>query len=265
MAKQLVAIKLGGSLITIKNKPFTVQEQHIELFSRELFSVRREWPATDFLIGNGSGSFGHFTAHQYGLREGAHNPAQFYGMCVTHNAVLKLSLMVADTLCNEGVPTFAVSPSSMITCNQGEVAEVNLAPIKVLLENGCVPLLHGDTMTDLVVGTTIMSTEEILLACMREVFTVYDRIVVIYLLDVDGVLDQSGSRIPELGPEDTLAVNRLFHHDVTGGIAAKVAAARKAAYYADTVYLIDGRSPGMLRRAMQGQDVGTRVLAGDVD
>lgn len=258
MRAHLVLIKLGGSLITDKGKPYTIREQNIAFFAAELRTLYQD-QAVDLLIGNGAGSFGHFTAHQYGLREGAQNAEQLYGMCVTHNGVQRLNSAVAAKLTGQNIPAFSLSPASLLLCSDERIVSSYLEPIKSLLLKKIVPVVHGDTICDNKRGTTILSTEEVLYTCLQEFRADYKRITVIYALDVDGLLDENGALVPELKTEDDFVTHHVANHDVTRGIVGKIASARKAAQLADAVYLINGKTPDALRKAIAHQAVGTRV------
>jgi isopentenyl phosphate kinase len=260
MRRQLVLIKLGGSLITDKRKPFTINKGNVEFFTNEFADVRREFQETDFIIGTGAGSFGHFTAHKYGLRKGARTQEQIYGMCVTHNDVQKLSNMVAESLTMCNVPVFTMSPSSMLISDNGVITASCLDPVKKLLGRQVIPLLHGDMLCDNLRGASVLSTEELLLECVRAFRDTYRTILVVYLLDSDGVLDQNGIAIPKLGNESSFKLHGTLDHDVTGGMTGKIESARKTAQIADAVYLISGKQSGALKRVILGKNTGTRII-----
>jgi isopentenyl phosphate kinase len=261
MKNHLVLIKLGGSLITDKKTPLTARPEPMQLFAAELAKARTANPDVDFIIGNGAGSFGHFTAHEYGLRQGAATPKQFYGMALTHNNVVRLNLLVADALTAEDIPAFPLSPASMLTCSNGQLSSTHLTPLTRLLANNCVPLVYGDTISDDQLGTHILSTEKILDACLDALRGDYNTVTVLYLLDVAGVLDADGAAIPQLQASDDIFMRANLAHDVTGGIVGKVQSARKAAQTADAVYLADGHKTGALQQAIAGSNPGTRILS----
>jgi isopentenyl phosphate kinase len=131
--------------------------------------------------------------------------------------------------------------------------------VRRLLEKKCIPVVHGDTICDSVLGTKILSTEAVLMECMLALREQYDEMTVVYLLDSDGVVDKDGKTIPILKADDTLFVNTQLEHDVTGGIVGKIQSARAAARVADKVFLINGAVAGELRKAFTAGNVGTIV------
>jgi len=59
MRKKIVLIKLGGSLITNKQKPFTPKISVIDDLSRQIKEALDEDKSLQLIIGNGGGSFPH--------------------------------------------------------------------------------------------------------------------------------------------------------------------------------------------------------------
>lgn len=260
MKQHLMIVKLGGSLITDKTKRLTAKPEHIAFIAAELSQARSKNPDVDFIIGNGGGSFGHFLAHDYGLREGAKTPNQLLGMCLTHSAVQQLNSMVTNELTVKGMPAFSIEPSSVLICDSGELSGKNLSALNNLLNAGIAPTVYGDTITDKARGTTILSTEKILQICLEELRPKYKKITVAYLLDIKGVLDQNGQVIAQLPLGQEIKIHSKLDHDVTGGITSKVSSARLAANLADAVYLASGKTPGVIAAIISGKSAGTKIL-----
>lgn len=260
MNKHLIAIKLGGGLITDKTKPFTVRQEYIDAFARDLRTLRDVHPNIAVLVGNGAGSFGHFSAHEYGLREGAHTARQRYGVALTHNGVRRLNGLVSDTLVRYDVPAFALSPAGTMLHDDDMPGTLFMEPVEHLLDHGYVPVVHGDTILDDSRGTTIFSTERVLQTYLEKIRERYERITVAYLTTTDGVLDADGQCIPELIAAAPVTIHSALSHDVTGGIEGKVASARAVASVADEVYIISGKVPGQLQRLVDGRGAGTRIM-----
>ena len=62
--KKLLLIKLGGSLITDKDKPFTARVDSIQRLAEEIQDIRTHHPDYKLIIAHGSGSFGHYAAEK---------------------------------------------------------------------------------------------------------------------------------------------------------------------------------------------------------
>jgi acetylglutamate kinase len=81
----------------------------------------------------------------------------------------------------------------------------------------------------------------------------------VFLTDVEGLLDADGALVPELdgnGARTLRAAGVL-----SGGMIPKVEACFRAAEAGVAASMADGTVPGMLRRVTSGERVGTRVVA----
>ncbi|MEZ4552668.1 MAG: acetylglutamate kinase [Dehalococcoidia bacterium] len=79
----------------------------------------------------------------------------------------------------------------------------------------------------------------------------------VFLTDVDGLLDAGGGLIAELDAER--AESLRAEGTLSGGMIPKVEACFRAVEAGGTAYMANGRSGGMLRRIAAGEVVGTRI------
>jgi hypothetical protein len=63
--KNLVFLKLGGSLITDKNKPYTSRPDKFTQIAHEIKSALSRNPDLQLILGHGPGSFGHFAVKDH--------------------------------------------------------------------------------------------------------------------------------------------------------------------------------------------------------
>lgn len=259
--RKFLFIKIGGSLTTNKEKIRTANPAFIRKFAREFAAVYRDHSDWRIVLGTGVGSYAHFSAHQYGLREGAKTPEQFYGLAVTHSEAQHINLLITQALMNEHVPAFSLAPSSLLTANNRTIETSQFEPLKLLLMNNCVPVVYGDTILDRTRGTTIFSTEVVLQATLKALAGEYSETCAVYITKTNGVLGQTGKTIRELKVETLVPILKTLEHDVSGGMSGKAEAARTAAKIASRVYII-GPDMQKLRHILAGQDADTRVLPG---
>ena len=78
-------IKLGGSLITDKRGERQLRAEVIDRLAGEIAELRRE-PGGDWLVGHGSGSFGHVEAQRHRVHEGVRSADQLPGVAATRSA-----------------------------------------------------------------------------------------------------------------------------------------------------------------------------------
>ncbi|MFQ6068593.1 MAG: isopentenyl phosphate kinase [Candidatus Bathyarchaeia archaeon] len=221
---RLMVLKLGGSVITEKEKPLAPNLNAIERLAKEIAeaNVKR------LIIVHGGGSFGHPLAKQYKIKEGYKEPSQIEGFSKTHQAMLELNKLVVDALLRNYIPAFSVSPSSCIVTNAGRIQIFYDNTLTMLLNTGFVPVLFGDAVLDNNIGFTILSGDQ-LVAALAIKFKA-DKIIL--GVDVNGLYtadpksDASAQLIPYITSQ---GLKTLMHKieeakvtDVTGGMLGKI-------------------------------------------
>ena len=73
--KELVFLKLGGSLITDKMKPYTPLLEVMNDLALQIATSLQSQPNLRLVIGHGAGSFGHVAASEYKTRAGYPPPS----------------------------------------------------------------------------------------------------------------------------------------------------------------------------------------------
>ena len=79
-----------------------------------------------------------------------------------------LNRHVVQALFEAGVPAMTFSPAASVWSDGGRVTQWDLSQIEYALENGIVPVVHGDVIFDRSKGGTILSTEELFEHLARE-------------------------------------------------------------------------------------------------
>jgi isopentenyl phosphate kinase len=161
MNNNVVFLKLGGSLITVKNQPHTPRHDMIERLAQEISQARAENQKLKLLLGHGAGSYGHVPAEQHHTRQGVKTAEDWHGFVDVWRQMAELSRLVMQALSQADVPALAFPPSAMVDTRGHGIASWNLEPILSALENGLVPVVHGDVVFDQKLGGTILSTEEL--------------------------------------------------------------------------------------------------------
>ena len=113
---ELVLLKLGGSVITDKNQPFTARENTIRRLAREMRQALEDQPHLCLVLGHGSGSFGHVVGQKYRTRQGIFDTSEdirresWCGFVETAAAAARLNRLVTDLMLEEGVPVVSYPP-----------------------------------------------------------------------------------------------------------------------------------------------------------
>ena len=271
--RDLVLVKLGGSLITDKRAEDAARDGEIRRLAGEIAEAlaAREAGGPALLLGHGSGSFGHVAARRHGFGDdaGAEPAGRLRGAAAVQAKAAELHRAVVAALVEAGVPAFSAAPSSFLVARAGRPYEVAAGPIALALASGLVPVVYGDVVLDREAGAAICSTETVLAALAAALSERGFRPVrAAWLGDTDGVVGPDGATLAEIRPgraEAALAAaGAAAGADVTGGMAHRVATALELAGRGIESWIADGRRPGQVARALAGAPAGgTRVLGPD--
>ena len=157
----LVFVKLGGSLITDKQRESTFLPQAMSQIAAEIAQALSASPDLRLVIGHGSGSFGHFAARTHGTARGVTSPEGWRGFAAVAAAARELNHLVLHSLRDAGVPAMAFQPSAALMSDHRKIVYYETAPITAALEHRLVPVVHGDVAFDKAQGGAIISTETV--------------------------------------------------------------------------------------------------------
>jgi len=262
--KNLIFVKLGGGLITDKNKPYTSKPEIIKRLAKEIKEARKE-KGFNLIIGNGAGSFGHILAKKYNTSQGFINKESEYGFCRVHNDVVELNRIVTNSLLKVGEKSFSISPSSFFLVDNLRIADSYLKIVRKLLEYNIVPILYGDTVIDLKKGCCILSTEDLFVHLAKKL----KPNKIILAGKVDGVYTDDPLRnkkaefIPKINKKNWKKIKKYLKKsdgiDVTGGMVQKVEKSIELAKTGCKVLIINGNKPNYLKRVLLGETLGTLI------
>lgn len=271
MKNNLLLLKIGGGVITNKTKRYGLLEDVLVRLAREIADGYGELKDTDLIIGNGAGSFAHYSAHEYRTMEGFVDERSLIGAgWVRHDAV-KLNQLVFEELLRVGVPAFSFSPSSLMTVENDKAKHVCKDTLVVALEKGFVPLVYGDPMVDSVKGCTIFSTEKVFDEIVKTLVGDYQKIRVVHISSEAGVYDLNGSSKGGVKPVISEITKKNFEQiksivngsngvDVTGGMTHKVKECLKLAEVGVESQIVSGMVRGRVRSLLLGKDVPGTVI-----
>ncbi len=254
----LQLVKLGGSLITDKSTPYTVERETLDRLCGEVHQARQEAGDLPLVLAHGAGSFGHVTAARYGTHRGIQAPGDWRGFAEVNRDAARLDGMVHEALTRAGAVAVPLQPSAACVTRGGRISRYEVEPVRRLLQAGVIPLLYGDAVVDQERGCAIASTEEILRHLAAELAP--ERVLMVG--KVDGVLGQDGELIREITRDSFDRVRRALHPsdgvaDVTGGMLQKV---QMALAFGVPAEIINGTVPGLLQRALSGErGLGTTI------
>ncbi|MCX6054927.1 MAG: isopentenyl phosphate kinase [Chloroflexi bacterium] len=159
--KKIVFLKLGGSVITNKDRADTADLDHIDSISKAIRRALSEDPDLALVIGHGSGSFGHHAAKIYNTQNGVHNSQEWQGFTQVSRRARALNQIVIERLQHAKLEVISISPLSSIITKNRTIIKWNIFPIRESLKKGIIPVIYGDVVFDQEIGGTILSTEEL--------------------------------------------------------------------------------------------------------
>ena len=247
-----VVLKLGGSLITQKSRPETLDEAALAAACDAIADALADGTVGGLVVVHGGGSFGHHHASEHGVStdEGTGDAD---AVAAVHGAMRRLNAHVSERLRERGVPAVPVHPLSLAARPDGVGGDLDLplSSTATLLGEGFVPVSHGDGVATAGSGVTVVSGDELVVEFAAGLGA--RRVGV--CSTVPGVLDADGEVIPAIDEFDAVAdaLGASDATDVSGGMAAKV----RELLALDTpafVFGADGLAP-----FLRGAAAGTRV------
>lgn len=265
MRSELTVLKLGGSTITLKDKPLTPNMPAIRRLAREI--ARSE--SSPLIIVHGGGSFGHFLAAEHGIAEGLKSWGQMLGFSRTHNSMVKLNMLVVEALLDEGLPAVSIAPSSFIITRRGRIKCLYRDVLDRAIELGFTPVLYGDSVLDYDQGFAILSGDQIVARLAVE----FNAKRIIFGVDVDGLytcdpkVNSEARLLTEITVSEleriTASVGGSRAVDVTGGMIGKILEIMDPASRGIETLIINALRKNNVYRALRGERViGTRVIKG---
>lgn len=259
-----VVLKLGGSAITVKSQPLTLDKGAINRLAEEIARA----DAGPLVIVHGGGSFGHPIAEQYSLDEGYRDPSQILGFSKTHQAMTALNRQVIDSLIHHNIPAVEIKPSSIIVTKFGRIDVMEERPLRNLLKLGLTPVLYGDAVSDTDTGFCILSGDQLVVKLAMRLNA--ERILI--GADVDGLYsadpkaDLSAQFIHHLTLPQLKSMRKEIKKpkmlDVTGGMFGKVLELIPAVEHGVHVTIMNALEPDNIYKALKGEVVGTLIEKG---
>jgi len=260
----LTFLKLGGSLITDKEKPLTPQRDLIAQASTEIAQTVRENPDLQLLIGHGSGSFGHVIANQFQTQAGGEGERYWDGFAKVWAAARQLNQIVIENFVEVGLRAISFPPSAGVIAANKTLESWDLSPMKKALSHRLIPVVQGDVIFDTQLGGTIFSTEQIFhhlargLKPGRILLAGLDQGVLRNNDPLQGVIQNItpsnfSAILPQLSGAETI--------DVTGGMQSKVKMMVELVQTIPDleVQIFSGIKNGNIKNALSGSQIGTLI------
>ena len=258
----LLLVKLGGSVITFKDKPLTPNYQSIDKLAHVFKEIKKNYK---IIIVHGGGSFGHYWSVKYDLHT---KPLPYIdeGISRVRESMIKLNSLIVEKFITNDLKPFTIHASSFVF-NNIPCRDKILGIIDMIKDNDLIPITYGDVMHtsngnfSILSGDTLMN---ILAANLKPKMS-------IFTTNVDGIYDniRNGSLVHNIRLEKTDLLNdditsniefTNMNFDVTGGMKRKISESLNIVKIGVPVYLINGYYPERILNIVNGNDfIGTSI------
>jgi len=257
-------LKLGGSVITHKEKPFTANLPAIRRLAQEISQAH----VSPLIIIHGGGSFGHPLAKKHSIKEGYRgNDTQLSGFSNTHQAMVTLNKLVVEALIRHNISAVAVSPSSCMVTKSGRIATATACgPLEMLVKIGFVPVLYGDAVLDSDLGFTILSGDQLTAFLAAH----FDAERIVMGVDVDGLFTADPKKNESAGLIRNCTLHELKEMqeqiteangiDVTGGMLGKIIELIPAIEKGIPAFIVNAAKPKNVYKVLRGEKVAGTVI-----
>jgi isopentenyl phosphate kinase len=254
----LIILKLGGSLITSKNEPFSLRKEIIQNSINEIIRSNKR-----LILVHGGGAFGHPVAQEYEISKGKNNSIenQIYGLSKTHEAMIQLNSYIIEKFLELHKPTISIQTSSIFIKNNGDFY-CNLDAIKQCLKLGILPVLYGDIVFSSDGNFSILSGDKIILLLCQNLKE-FNITKVIFAFEEDGIYlyNKTKDKIEvaeEIKCNDigSLPLANLGKKiDVTGGIKGKLDNIKSICKLNIPVQVLNGLVEGNIFKALNNKEL----------
>jgi isopentenyl phosphate kinase len=242
----IIILKLGGSLLTEKNKPLSIRKKIIKNTIQQIIDANEK-----VILIHGGGSFGHPIAKEYKILQGI-DPTisdQILGLTQTHNAMVDLNSYLVNQFLERNYSVLSIQPSSIYMKVPNNIKDNSIEVIETALDLNILPILYGDIILDKQGSFSIISGDQIIFELCKNLQK-YRVSKVIFAIETDGIFINSQSptglkvelakeiHYPELDNLDLADLGQKI--DVTGGIKGKISSIKKISELGIPVQLVNG-------------------------
>lgn len=251
----MIIVKLGGSVITRKAKPLTINRKAIAQVAVTLRESR-----LPLVIVHGAGSFGHYNAKRFRIKSRS-RIRDAEGITRTRDSMSDLNLSLTRILLESGLYLYSFPPIALY--REGKLDANAGSMIREIIKVNLIPITYGDIMLGQD-GFKILSGD----AIVRDLALLLKPKRIIFASDVDGISEKPGKNSPILPELDQSMIPRLsfskVNNDVTGGMENKVLEAMRIAGQGIDVFFTNGLRRARLMKALKGEkEGGTRIRGFD--
>jgi len=263
---EIILLKLGGSLLTDKNRPFSIREDVVKSAIQQIIDAKEK-----LILIHGGGSFGHPLAKEYNISKGLNPsiPNQILGLAKTHQSMNKFNSYLINLFLEKKYPALSIQASSIFIKDSNNISTQSIDMIETALDLNILPILYGDIILDKQGSFSIISGDQIILE-LCENLKKYNVSKVIFTMETDGLYidDKFSKENCILATEcysdelESLELANLGQKiDVTGGIKGKLNFIKQICKNNIPVQLINGLKEEFIYKSLKNQKINcTNIL-----
>ena len=264
---EIVLLKLGGSLLTDKDKPYSIREDVVKSAIQQIIDANKK-----LILIHGGGSFGHPLAKEYSISAGINSsiPHQILGLTKTHQSMNNFNSYLINLFLENKYPALSIQASSIFIKDSLKISTQSIDIIETALDLNILPILYGDIILDKQGSFSIISGDQIIFE-LCENLKKYQISKVIFVMETDGIyINDEDSKQKNISLATKLYLRDLENLnladlgqkiDVTGGIQGKINSIKEICKYNIPVQLLNGLKEGYIYKALKNEVINcTNIL-----
>ena len=134
----MLLIKLGGSIITNKDKALSARRKAIDNISHVLKKIDEP-----FIVIHGGGSYGHYWSVKYDMHT---KPAKYNvrGISIVKNSMVELNKIILDSFLKNKLNPYCLPPTDFVFGNKPISPKIK--EIEKIARSGLIPITYGDAL-----------------------------------------------------------------------------------------------------------------------
>ena len=237
----MILIKLGGSIITNKEKPLSARRKAIDSILNQIKRIREP-----MILVHGGGSYGHYWSVKYDMHT---KPAKYdmRGVSIVKNSMIDLNKIILDSAVKNRINAYCLPPTDFM--NGNKPIKNKILTINEIAKSGLTPITYGDALWFGKKKSYILSGDII----MTVIGKILKPRLSVFVLDVDGVYSNTKSKklIRDFKKEKPIISKNKI--DVTGGMTRKITEATNMSKSGLKVFFVNGNKPKRILDAVSGK------------
>ena len=234
----MLLIKLGGSIITNKEKPLSPRRKTIDNFVRSLKKINEP-----MVVVHGGGSFGHYWSVKYDMHT---KPAKYdiKGVSTVKNSMVELNKIILESFLKNKLYPYSLPPTDFVSGNKPILKKIK--EIKKIAQSNLIPITYGDALWYGGKKSYILSGDVI----MTMLAKVLRPRLSVFVLNVDGLYGDIKTKKLIYEFKNKQISFTKPRTDVTGGMKRKVEEASKISKMGLKVFFVNGNKPERIINAV---------------